>query len=196
MNITRLEWANPEHTRVIVNGGESVVPWPCYTWHKFEIDSFLGTGGVILPAPSSEDDLWDGTQWVLDLMRVKARAGVDIDFAAGKTALRYITNRPGQEATYIYKATQARAHKAAAYPAELSAYPLIASELDALKVSNPAATAQMASDSILATEALWVAKSAQIESARRVGKEKVKVATTEADVRAARRAAISLLEML
>ncbi len=196
MNITKLQYANTEHNLLLVNAGEAAIPWPCYSWHKSLVDAFLAAGGVIQPAQSSDDQVWDGMQWTLDLNRVKARIAGVIDRTAGETAMRYITSRPGQEATYLYKAQQARAHKAAAYPVDLAPYPLIAAELTALQVANPTATAQMASDSILDTEALWLAKAAQIETARRVGKEKVKAATSQAAVLAARNEAVATLKAL
>ncbi len=196
MNIAKLQYANSEQNLLLVNDGEAAIPWPCYSWHKSLVYAFLSAGGVIQPAQSSDDQVWDGIQWTLDLNRVKARAAGVIDRTAGETALRYITSRPGQEATYLYKAQQARAHRAAAYPADLAPYPLIAAELTALQVANQTATAQMASDSILETEALWLAKAAQIETARRVGKEKVRVATTAVAILAPRDEAVATLKAL
>lgn len=130
------------------------------------------------------------------ILVAKDAARREVDIAAGIAALRYITSRPGQEATYMLKLEQARAHQAAGYPADLTLYSMIAVELDAQLVTDANATAQMASDFILATAAAWTAKAAQIESARRVAKEKIRVATTEAAVIAARDSAVAALKAL
>lgn len=193
MHIQSLQWANPGHNSIIVNNGEGEIPWPCETYHQALVDAFVASGGKILAAPASRDYDWDGMRWLLNLDRVKARTASQIDRAAGETSVRYITNRPGQEATYLRKAEQARAHKAAGYPADLVPYPLLQVELDAIHVSMPAATGQQVTDYILQTEAIWALKMAEIERARRIGKEKVRVSTTEAAVIAARDEAIAAL---
>ncbi len=150
-----------------------------------------------IPGPNWQTDPMNpAVMWMIDLARLRARAAVAIDRVAGEAALRYITSRPGQEATYLRKAEQAKAHKVAGYPSDLAPYPMIAIELDAARVTNQTATAQAATDYILATEAIWNIKAADIERARRVGKEKVRAATTEAAVIAARDEAVRMLKAL
>lgn len=150
-----------------------------------------------VPGPNWQTAPLDpAVMWVINLAPLRAATAAEIDRAAGETAVRYITNRPGQEATYLRKAEQAKAHKAAAYPSDLTAYPLIACELEAMRITAPTATAAQATDYILATEAIWNIKAAEIERARRIGKEKVRAATTDPAIRAARDEAIAALRLM
>lgn len=120
------------------------------------------------------------------LDQVRAAALAAIDAAAGAARARYITIAPGQEATYLIKAQQARDYRAAGYTGPVPA--LVQAEADATG-ETPAA----ACDSILAEEAVWVAKAALIESARRRGKVAVGAAADAAAVEAARDAALAEL---
>lgn len=132
---------------------------------------------------------WDGTVWQHDLVRTKAAALAAIDAEAGRARARYITVAPGQEATYILKAQQAAAFKAGGYAGAVPG--LVQAEMDAT-----GATAQQAADDILAQEAAWAYKAAQIESARRRGKVAAGNAAAAAAVEAARTAAIAELGAL
>lgn len=123
------------------------------------------------------------------LDELKAAALSDIDAEAGRARARYITVAPGQEATYILKAQQAAAFKAGGYTG--AAPGLVQAEMDAT-----GATAQAAADDILAQEAAWAWKAAQIESARRRGKVAAGNAADAAGVEAARAAAITELGAL
>lgn len=154
-------------------------------------------GTDYVPGPSWQTDPMDpSVMWVLDLARVRVRAIAEIEAAAEEAAARYITAQPSQIARYLIKLEEARAHKAAAYPADLAGYPLIAAELKALQIATPTATAQMASDFILDKANLWTQKAAQIEEARRIGKERVAAAVTDTAIYAARDAAVILLKAL
>lgn len=124
-----------------------------------------------------------------DLADAKAAALADIDAAAGAARARYITVAPGQEATYILKAQQAAAFKAGGYAG--SAPGLVQAEMDAT-----GAASQAAADDILAQEAAWGYKAAQIESARRRGKVAAGNAADAAGVQAAQAAAIAELGAL
>lgn len=115
-----------------------------------------------------------------------ASALTDIDADAGKARARYITIAPGQEATYLLKAQQAVAFKAAGYTGPVPG--LVQAEIDAT-----GATATVATDAILTQQAAWEAKAAQIESARRTGKVHVASATNVAAVKAALDIALAAL---
>lgn len=61
MDITSVTYANPEQTSLTVDTvdeGAMTVPWPCQTWHREEIEDWLGEGGVIgaytAPPPPAE----------------------------------------------------------------------------------------------------------------------------------------------
>lgn len=123
------------------------------------------------------------------LAELLAAALSEIDAEAGRARARYITVAPGQEATYILKAQQAGAFKAAGYTGAVPG--LVQAEMDAT-----GATAQAAADDILAQEAAWAYKAAQIESARRRGKVAAGNAADAAGVVAARAAAIAELGAL
>lgn len=123
------------------------------------------------------------------LDQVRAAAAAAIDAAAGAARARYITIAPGQEATYLIKAQQAREYRTAGYAGPVPA--LVQAEAAAT-----GETAQVACDRILAEEAAWVAKAAEIESARRRGKVAVGAALDAAAVEAARDAAIAELAAL
>lgn len=123
---------------------------------------------------------------------------VAIDAAAGAARARYITVAPGQEATYMLKAEQARAYKAAGYPAaSLAAYPMVEAEAHAINGAAPtAAQSQAAADGIIAQADAWIAKAAQIERSRITGKRAVTAAIDVAAVEVARAAAEADLSML
>lgn len=125
----------------------------------------------------------------VNLSDFKAAALAAIDAEAGVARARYITVAPGQEATYILKAQQAAAFKAGGYTGAVPG--LVQAEMDAT-----GATAQAAADDILAQEAAWAYKAAQIESARRRGKVAAGNAADAAAVETVRAAAIAELGAL
>ena len=96
-----------------------------------------------------------------------------IDVKAGAVRAKYITIAPGQEATYILKANQAREFTAKAYGGAPPS--LIAAEAAAM-----GETAKAAARRILAEEAAWVTLAAQIEAARRTAKVGIGTAPSEA----------------
>jgi len=116
-----------------------------------------------------------------------------IDQAAGHARTRYITSTSGQEATYLAKAEQATAYKAAGYPDPCSTaiYPFIALESTALSMS-PATLA----DSILTERDAWLQKGAQIEAVRRGAKVAISAATTYNDMEEIRDSAFSVFNSL
>lgn len=132
------------------------------------------------------------------LVQARTDANNAIDAQAGVTRAKYITTVPGQSETYLSKAADAAAYKAAGYPfASIPNYPWVQAEAVAINGATPtAAQAQAAADSILAAQAAWIAKGAQIEQARRTGGTAVSAATTVAAVQAAQAAAITALQAL
>lgn len=84
---------------------------------------------------------------------VKAQAMARIDAAAGAARLRYITEVPGQQATYLDKAAEARDYAAAGYAGEVP--PLVQAEVSAYADAGEIVTAQEAAESILATSSYW-----------------------------------------
>ena len=145
----------------------------------------------------------DGTVWVQTwtitalpqeeasalFAQLKVDAANAIDNAAGEARTKYITIAPGQEGTYLLKAQRARELSAKNYQGPVPI--LIQAEMDAT-----GATAQQACADILAQEAAWEYKAGQIETARRVGKERVKAATTSAEINGHRDDALSALAQL
>ncbi len=132
------------------------------------------------------------------IAETQATALASIDAEAGAARARYITVAPGQEATYMLKAEQARAYKAAGYPsAAVAGYPMVDAEAKAINGAAPtAAQIQTAIDGIIAQADAWIAKAAQIERARIGGKRAVAAALNVAGVEAARAAAVAELAAL
>jgi len=116
-----------------------------------------------------------------------------IDTKAGEMRNTYVTTALAQDSTYIYKALQADAYKAANYPAvpDPSAHAFVIAEKEAMGES---ATYKQAADLIIATRDQWVIIGAKIEGVRRAAKIVIKSATTPEDIEAALQAGITELE--
>lgn len=114
----------------------------------------------------------------------------DIDEAAGRARLRFITDVPGQQAVYIVKLEQAKAYTAAvALDAQATVPPYIASEATAT-----GQTAQQVAANVLALAAVWNEQvGPAIEGARMGGKAAVTDADDLAAVEDARIAAVDAL---
>jgi hypothetical protein len=112
----------------------------------------------------------------------KLTAYQDLDQQVGAKRTKFLTDAPLQDLTYANKAAEATAHKAAGYPVDLTSYPYIAAELDALLVATPTATPQSACDFICGQEAQINAIGAALEGLRRTAKEQVGIATTVAEI--------------
>jgi hypothetical protein len=118
---------------------------------------------------------------------LKALAGADIDAAAGAARLRYITDVPGQQVTYLRKAEQAAAFTAAGFVGGVPAY--IQAEADATG-QTPAQACQ----SILAVSDLWEKQVGPlIEFERRRAKLAAAAAQTADDLATVRTAALVAL---
>lgn len=111
---------------------------------------------------------------IADLCRA---AGENIDAEAGRVRLKYITDAPGQQATYMSKLENAKAYVAAGYPNDASAFLWINAEAIAVGI-----TTQEAADYIISTAAQWEQIGATIEGARQAAKQALKTATTPGQV--------------
>lgn len=146
-------------------------------WQEFR--EWLAKGNT--PLPSDQPSL--------DEVRKSAFAAVDA--AAGRARTHYITSAPGQDGTYLMKAEQAAAYRAAGYPADASPWLLIALEAQAT-----GQTPQEVADLVLATRDAWILKAAEIEAARIGGKRNISAAATVEEVEAALNAAVGKLKTL
>lgn len=152
-----------------------------------QVVTFRPPGKLVVPDANGLPMLADPPAPSLADLRVSALA--TIDTAAGTARSRYITTVPGQEATYLIKAEQARDYQAVGYTGTVPS--LVQAEADATGEAP-----QLACDRILAEEAAWVAKAAQIETARRRGKIAAQAAADVPSVEAARDTALADLAAL
>lgn len=137
---------------------------------------------------------WSNTAMSWIDMRSIEQAKIDgqaqIDDAAGQARLRYITDVPGQQATYQRKEVQAREWTEAGYPDPAPSF--IAAEAEALG-TTPQAIAQQ----VIALADYWAyVKGPEIEASRIKHKAAVRSAVTLEAVQAALDAALADLEAL
>lgn len=141
----------------------------------------LAAGVTHVPGvPRSTDVRWDfGARAFVhyeDLGASISRALDTIDCAAGTARLRYITDVPGQQGTYLAKAAEADAFVAAGGVGDVP--PFIAAEAAATGM-EPLAAAQF----ICATRDVWQGViGPRIEQLRRYHDEQVKVLTSKAAI--------------
>lgn len=100
-----------------------------------------------------------------------------IDKAAGEARKRYVTVAPGQSATYVAKALEAERYMAAGAPLDMTGYPLVKAEMDALGYAD----GRTAATNILQARDSWLQKGAQIELLRLKYKNLIRRATTIQD---------------
>ena len=147
----------------------------------------------VLGPPPSGDWMWDfgGNTWIrkISLDAIKAQAAIDIDNQSGLTRAKYITDVPGQAATYLLKADQATKYKDGNYQGAIPG--LVQSEATARGIS-----AQQAADAIIAEQDQWVALATGVETIRRLGKENVKKATSPQAVETIRLQIINQLKAI
>jgi len=165
-------------------------PLPAY-WTGVEVVPFPPQ-----PSPAHE---WSGQAlaWVLNpslmpaaLAEAQATAQAQVDAAAGRARLRYITDVPGQQATYTRKEQQAREWVDSGYSGAAPSF--IAAEAAALD-ETPQAIAQQ----VITLADFWAyVKGPEIEAARIKHKAAVRAATTLEAVQAALDAALVELEAL
>jgi hypothetical protein len=121
---------------------------------------------------------------------------IEIDEAAGKARLRYITSVPGQEAVYLEKMSQAKAYLAEIIePTDMTGYEYIEAEATATGM-----TRQAVAERINSVAVLWnTTISPQIESLRISSKDQLDALTganTVQDAVTIARAAIATLNSI
>lgn len=142
------------------------------------------------PPPDARAGWRWADQWLYDqpLSDAKTEAQTNIDAAAGMVRLRYITDVPGQAATYAEKRTQADAYVAAP---DGPVPPFVQAEADAMGV-----TPLQAAQYILATAQAWEQIGPAIERERRRGKLLVGAAATLGECQTLLAAALDALGAL
>lgn len=133
----------------------------------------VDTGWVV-----TDDGIAAPAQPEINLATLKAALKAEIDAAAERERLRYITPGAGQAMTYARKVEQAKAVLAAVDPAPAD-YPMLAASIgidgaDIMTVANV----------IVAMDAAWEAIGAAIEAARLNAKKAVDQAVTAAEAKA------------
>lgn len=114
-----------------------------------------------------------------------------IDRAAGRARAKYITAVPGQEATYLLKATEAETYISNGRPEDTTPYPLMTAEAQVRGIS----VSEMA-DLIITTKNAWVQLAAQVEVLRIDGKLQIDNATTHEEVDTIRQITITQLSAI
>lgn len=153
----------------VVNGEVALVPESPGPWHRWD---------------------WGVKQWLPQLPEAILDALDRVDTAAGRARLSYITDVPGQQATYARKEQQARDWLAAGFAGPAPSF--IAAEASALGVQP-----QLLAQQVLELAEFWAeVKGPEIEAARIKWKAAVRSATTLEAVQAAIDAALAELEAL
>lgn len=170
--------------------GDYTGPLPAY---------WSGSGILPLPQQPSPAHQWSGQalSWVLNpsmmpaaVADAQSAAQARVDGAAGRARLRYITDVPGQQATYQRKEQQAREWTHAGYPEPAPSF--IAAEAEALDTTPQAIAVQ-----VITLADFWAyVKGPEIEAARIKHKAAIRSTTTLEDVQAALDVALVELEAL
>lgn len=165
----------------------------------FKINCVIDSGAVIMDDATEHnqnEDKWGIYVPNYDLDAEKEKAKTLIDENAGKTRVKYVTNIPGQSATYLRKEKHAQSFRDDGYPEasiNLPKYRYIKGEVDA---NGGAITGQQAADTILATADQWDALNQLIESERLKGKIAVKNSVSYDQIITARDSAIAVLQSI
>lgn len=168
------------------------------------VEAFPTTIGVPAPLPEHEiinSILASGETWEMEppppaplppptFAQTQDAAKIQIDFAAGQARLKYITEVPGQQATYLEKAKQADAYQTAGYAGSVP--PFISAEAAATEQS-----ARVVTDTIIATRDYWIDILApQIEAARIGGKLRVTNTATADELNATLEKTLAALDSI
>lgn len=159
-------------------------------------DPATGAQMQIATAGQTPQDGWvEGLPPVVGptLAALRLAAEQRIDAAAGQARLRYLTDAPGQDATYTTKYAEALAYIAAGYPADLSGYPYIAAEA----TPNSPLTPTQAATRIAVLGGYWRdVKGPQIEGARICGKDALAACGSAAEIDTHANSVITAMEAL
>lgn len=184
--VENLQYANPEGTAIrcdVTVSGE-VLPFTATSDDVNKVSRLLfldllnGVHGPIAAYPE-------------DLAALKARALADIDQAATRARLRYVS--PNKDATYQNKALELERWIVAGRPETFDAglYPYIEAEAALSGKTH----AQVGNEIEFARNA-WMLLDPQIEGQCRAGKVAVEAALTAVDVQAAKVAALAVLDAI
>lgn len=121
------------------------------------------------------------------LAEAKAAAIARVDAAAESARLQYLTPGAGQALEYQQTEAEARAYRAAGYPAFVAAdYPFLEAERQAvLAATGTLPDPQAVADEVIAQADAWRQAGSAIKELRRAAKLKIEQATTHAEIRAA-----------
>ncbi len=111
-----------------------------------------------------------------DLERIRKEALVQVDTEAEQGRLRYLTSGTGQ--ALEYQASEADARAFIANGGDLTNYPFLKAEIDALGDSDPVAVAT----TVIAQADAWRMAGSEIKRLRREAKLKINAATTPAEI--------------
>jgi hypothetical protein len=166
----------------------------------------LPVGAILIPRYENLDDYinrnWDGSVWTDNTVVPDPTEEAETALAVAKDAallavterisfvrLQFITDIPGQELVYKYKAEQAQDYIDFGLPADLTNYPLIAAEIG----TSSGATAADVANTFLAREAQLQQIATVMEGVRRVFIDALDVATDVSGVETARDTALAAL---
>lgn len=124
----------------------------------------------------------------MELMCARSTSPLDVNEAAERARLRYITDGAGKAQVYLLKAAEAKAYKDAGYPIDMSQFPLLSARVQAMGL-----TPQAAADEILARRDQLLQLAAAIEAVSEKAIKDISEATNEADAYAIRDQAIATL---
>lgn len=150
----------------------------------------LGTAFRVTPEPPGSDGwLWNFElscwEYTPTLLEIVAQSLTEIDAAAGAARLRYLTDVPGQQTTYLIKSSEAQAW----LNGSPVAGPYLQAEADAMQTDVTAAAKAITTITDRWDSCIGPA----IEKARRSGKIALGKALNNVDVMTQRDAALTIL---
>ncbi|MEP1930758.1 MAG: hypothetical protein ABJJ37_05740 [Roseibium sp.] len=130
------------------------------------------------------DGVYQRTQTVTDktLLEVQHAALRDVDEAAEVARMKVLTPGSGQALEYRETEREARAYVSGPL---LPDFPMLAAELNAMKIGNPAAVAADVVQDAISNADLWLATGAAIKEVRRSAKVAIEFAALPGDCRSA-----------
>ena len=134
-------------------------------------------------------------EWITDstLEAYADKAKATIDAMASAVRGRFISGGIGQDAVYQHKEAQARAYIEAGYPANVEDFPFVAAEWGSWEGSK---TPTECADLIVGLADQWIFVAAFIEGEKVKGKNRIRAASTKAEVRQHEAAALAALDAI